>query len=154
MTQHAPIPPASRPSATPQPDTPRSNDDYRWTWEKAMAFLTAMAACGKVAEAARTVGMTRQSAYRLRQRSPLVAEGWPLALAAGQERRAARARVRRRKVTLSVTSRETQVDASRQVYTSADRKVTLCAEQIDILPHGTGGFAPDGRTARGFRPAR
>ncbi len=144
MTQHAPIPPAS----------PRSNHDYRWTWPKALEFLHALADCGKVAEAARVVGMTRQSAYRLRERSALVAEGWPLALAAGQERRAARARVRRRKVTLSAARRDTQGDTSGQVYTPGGRKVTLCAAQVDSLPRGTGGFAPEGRSAGGFRAAR
>ncbi|WP_454597403.1 hypothetical protein [Qipengyuania sp. SM2507] len=55
-----------------------------------MGFLEALAACGKVAAAARRVGMTRQSAYRLRARVPLVAQAWPLALAAARERRGLR----------------------------------------------------------------
>jgi|GEM_PF-3712237 len=55
-----------------------------------MGFLEALAACGKVAAAARSVGMTRQSAYRLRARVPLVAQAWPLALAAGRSRRGLR----------------------------------------------------------------
>jgi hypothetical protein len=78
------------------PAPPRCNADYRWTPAKAMAFLEALAVCGKVAEAARGVGMTRQAAYRLRSRSAFVAQGWPLALAAGKARRRARGRVRRR----------------------------------------------------------
>lgn len=82
MTHHAPNAPAA----------PRCNADYRWTTAKALVFLDALAACGKVAEAARAVGMTRQSAYRLRRRSTFVAEGWPLALAAGKARRRARGR--------------------------------------------------------------
>ena len=45
---------------------PRTNADYRWTVAKAAAFLDALALCGKVAEAARSVGMSGTSAYRLR----------------------------------------------------------------------------------------
>lgn len=44
------------------------NADYRWTMPKVTAFLEALALCGCVAEAARSVGMSRQSAYRLRAR--------------------------------------------------------------------------------------
>ena len=90
-----PHPPASplAPRAFPAPDAqPRSNSEYRWTPDKALAFLGALADCGKVAAAARAVGMTRQSAYRLKARSALVAQAWPLALAAGRERRALRGR--------------------------------------------------------------
>ena len=85
MTHQAPVPARAE---------PRANADYRWTPAKAMAFLEALAACGKVAVAARSVGMTRQSAYRLRRRSAEVAQGWPLALAAGKARRRARGRRR------------------------------------------------------------
>ncbi len=46
----------------------RSNADYRWTSAKAFAFLQALAETGSVAQAARGVGMSRQSAYRLRAR--------------------------------------------------------------------------------------
>jgi hypothetical protein len=46
----------------------------RWTNRKAHAFLEALAQHGKVAAAARAVGMTRQSAYRLGRRVPVVAE--------------------------------------------------------------------------------
>ncbi len=93
---HPPAAPAAPPAsgASPAPHTPpRPNADYRWTPAKAMGFLEALAACGKVVAAARSVGMTRQSAYRLRARSALVAQAWPLALAAGRERRALRGRV-------------------------------------------------------------
>ena len=86
-------PPASSPAsgASPAPAAaPRRNADYRWTPAKAMGFLEALAACGKVAAAARSVGMTRQSAYRLRARVPLVAQAWPLALAAGRARQGSR----------------------------------------------------------------
>jgi len=69
--------------------TPRSNADYRWTPAKALAFLDALARCGKIAEAARAVGMSRQSAYRLRARSddPRWVEEWELASRAAQARR-------------------------------------------------------------------
>ena len=72
-------PPAARP--------PRSHAEYRWTNRKAHAFLDALAQHGKVAAAARAVGMTRQSAYRLKQRIPVVAEGWARAQAIGRARR-------------------------------------------------------------------
>jgi hypothetical protein len=89
MTHPHPHPLAS--AASNASHTPlRSHADYRWTPDKAMAFLEALATCGKIAEAARGVGMTRQSAYRLRTRSALVAQAWPLALAAGRERRGVR----------------------------------------------------------------
>jgi hypothetical protein len=91
MTHPDPHPLASGASHAPHPP-PRSNADYRWTPDKALAFLGALAECGKVAAAARAVGMTRQSAYRLKARSALVAQAWPLALAAGRERRALRGR--------------------------------------------------------------
>jgi hypothetical protein len=77
---------------------PRCNADYRWTPSKALAFLEALACHGKVAAAARSVGMTAQSAYRLKARSQWVAQGWPLAQAAGKKRRLARGR--QRKVTV------------------------------------------------------
>ena len=55
-----------------QPQTPRpprrSNADYRWTKPKVLAFLHALGTTGSVAQAARGVGMSRQSAYRLRAR--------------------------------------------------------------------------------------
>ena len=52
-----------------------------------MAFLHALAEHGKVATAARSVGMSRQSAYRLRTRFPLLAEEWERAQAHGRARR-------------------------------------------------------------------
>ncbi|MXO58229.1 LysR family transcriptional regulator [Altererythrobacter salegens] len=93
MTDPDNIPPALEPPAR-SPTARRSHDDYRWTPGKAHAFLTALAQCGKVAEAARSVGMTRQSAYRLKSRSRLFAEHWPRALASGKARRKARGRSR------------------------------------------------------------
>lgn len=83
-----PAPPASF-AQTPQPD------NTRWTGAKAGAFLKALARTGKVAPSARAVGMTRQSAYRLRARAPKFAELWELAMAEAQRTRALEARAGR-----------------------------------------------------------
>ena len=56
------------PAAPPARKPRRANADYRWTVPKVTAFLEALALCGRVAEAARSVGMGRQSAYKLRAR--------------------------------------------------------------------------------------
>lgn len=61
---------------------PRHNE---WTRAKMVAFLRELAASQSVAQAARAVGMSRQSAYRLRNRlvgTPF-ALGWEVALEAG-----------------------------------------------------------------------
>lgn len=78
----------------PAPDArmPRPAADYRWTDNKAFAFLQALAQHGKVAAAARAVGMTRQSAYRLKGRVPALAEAWVKAQAIGRARRRGAAR--------------------------------------------------------------
>ena len=78
--------------ALPDARPPRPSAAYRWTNRKAHAFLDALARHGKVAAAARAVGMTRQSAYRLKHRVPVIAEGWERAQALGQERRKSRRR--------------------------------------------------------------
>lgn len=72
-------------------------DNTRWTGEKAAAFLKALARTGKVAPAARAVGMSRQAAYRLRARAPQFAALWLTAMAAAREQRTA-ARSRRKPV--------------------------------------------------------
>lgn len=77
----------------PPPRNPRPTAEYRWTPRKAHAFLDALAQHGKVAAAARSVGMTRQSAYRLRERIPVVADAWPRAQALGRARRLGKATV-------------------------------------------------------------
>ena len=46
----------------------RSNADYRWSRLRIHAFLRALAVTGSVASASRVVGVSRQSAYRLRRR--------------------------------------------------------------------------------------
>lgn len=58
----------SRSDSPRQPRTPRRNADYRWTVPKVAAFLKALSLSGSVAEAARSVGMSRQAAYKLRAR--------------------------------------------------------------------------------------
>lgn len=47
---------------------PRPNAEYRWTKDKAMAFLEALAEGCSIAAASRRVGMSRKSAYGLRER--------------------------------------------------------------------------------------
>jgi len=94
----APPPPASAAPARARHPDPLPHDRYRWTPAKAVAFLRDLADHGNVARAARSVGMTRQSAYRLRDRSPVIAEAWPLAIEAGARRAAlalSKAEVRR-----------------------------------------------------------
>ena len=66
---------------------PRTTTEYRWHLVKAQAFIDALLEHGKVATAARGVGMTRQSAYRLRRRVPQVAAVWDQAQAIGRARR-------------------------------------------------------------------
>ncbi|MBI1402209.1 MAG: hypothetical protein GC147_03215 [Porphyrobacter sp.] len=50
------------------PDSPRAQRGDGWTRAKQVAFLRALSATHSVSEAARSVGMSRQSAYRLRSR--------------------------------------------------------------------------------------
>jgi hypothetical protein len=71
----------------PDARPPRSAAEYRWNPRKAEAFIDALARHGRVAAAARSVGMTRQSAYKLRARVPQVAEVWARAQAIGRARR-------------------------------------------------------------------
>lgn len=76
----------------------QSNADYRWTVPKVTAFLAALAQCGRVAEAARAVGMSRQAAYALRARldGPAFLDAFAKARAKGLRAKAA-ASVRRSK---------------------------------------------------------
>ena len=66
---------------------PRSHAEYRWSQCKALVFIEALARHRKVAAAARAVGLTRQSAYCLRDRVPAVAEVWARAQDVGRARR-------------------------------------------------------------------
>ena len=52
----------------PAPDAPASTDRARWTPDKQRLFLATLLATGNVTHAARTAGMSRASAHRLRQR--------------------------------------------------------------------------------------
>jgi hypothetical protein len=86
-------PPAPDKASLPDPS-------YHWTTVKVRVFLGALADLGRVGEAARAVGMSRQSAYRLRERlgeGALFARAWDRAQAEGQAKR--RARRGRRKAT-------------------------------------------------------
>ncbi len=86
-------------STQPSAQSARPDPDYRWTTLKAMAFIGALAEFGKVAEAARAVGMSRQSAYRLRQRlgeGGTFARAWDQMLAEGREKRRAARRAPRK----------------------------------------------------------
>ena len=78
----------------PPPAKPALPDSaYHWTTRKALVFLGALADLGRVSEAARAVGMSRQSAYRLRKRlgeSGKLARAWDKAAAQGREKRRAR----------------------------------------------------------------
>ena len=68
---------------------------YHWTTCRAEVFLGALAHFGRVGEAARAVGMSRQSAYKLRDRlgrDELFARAWDHARAEGRGRRQARQR--------------------------------------------------------------
>jgi len=88
--------PASDKSALPDPS-------YHWTTVKAHVFLGALADLGRVGEAARMVGMSRQSAYRLRERlgeGTLFARAWDQAQAEGIAKRRARRRSRRKATVL------------------------------------------------------
>ncbi|MDZ4306280.1 MAG: hypothetical protein U0988_00205 [Allopontixanthobacter sp.] len=74
----APLPPAAPPPAT---------GHNHWTRARMVEFLRELAACQSVARAARAVGMSRQSAYRLRNRlqgTPF-SLGWEVALEAGYQ---------------------------------------------------------------------
>lgn len=68
MTQHSPIPPAAPDrSDGPSARGPATRHDG-WSHAKQVGFLRALSATHSVTEAAKSVGMSRQSAYRLRSR--------------------------------------------------------------------------------------
>ncbi|MFA9201665.1 MAG: hypothetical protein ACEQR8_10895 [Cypionkella sp.] len=79
-----------------QPPRPAKSDlpdpSYHWTTRKAMWFLGALADYGDVGRAAASVAMSRQSAYRLRERlgeDSVFARAWNRAQADGRAKRAA-----------------------------------------------------------------
>ncbi|NIJ17348.1 LysR family transcriptional regulator [Sphingobium vermicomposti] len=61
MEQPLPTPPAA-------PDLTPPSSHGRWTPARQRLFLTALLETGNVSHAARSVGMSRSSAHRLRQR--------------------------------------------------------------------------------------
>ena len=84
---------ASGPDKSTLPDP-----SYHWTTVKAGTFLGALAHFGRVGEAARAVGMSRQSAYKLRERlgrDAIFARAWDEAQARGRSKRQARRRAAR-----------------------------------------------------------
>jgi hypothetical protein len=80
--------------STPRLDKSSLPDpSYHWPTRKALAFLGALGVFGRVGEAARAVGMGRQSAYRLRARlgeDSVFAQTCDKMQAQGRERRQAR----------------------------------------------------------------
>ena len=89
--------------STPDPSRPDKaslpDPGYHWTTLKAQVFLGALSDLGRVGDAARAVGMSRQSAYKLRERlgrDTLFARAWDHAQAAGREKRRALRRAARR----------------------------------------------------------
>jgi hypothetical protein len=117
----------------------RSNAEYRWTLPKALAFLEALAECGKVAEAARRVGMSPQSAFRLRGRlagTPLE-RGWDLALGEGIAARRQRQAQARWDSGFGGLPRRAQGDG----FASQDDG---CGPQGDGFAAQGHGFAPQG----------
>jgi hypothetical protein len=71
---------------------------YHWTTRKVSVFLGALADLGRVGEAARVVGMSRQSAYKLRERlgpDTLFGRAWDEAHAAGRGKRQSRRKAAR-----------------------------------------------------------
>ena len=91
---HRPVPEASQPGSTPS-QRPRPNN-ARWTGAKASTFIKMLARSGKVTSCALAVGMSRQSAYRLRARSPNFAHYWEIAMGEAKRRRASARRGKRR----------------------------------------------------------
>ena len=63
---HSAPPSRDREDFSPVPTRPR---DDGWTPSRQRAFLEALASCGSVSAAARSIGMSRESAYALRRRA-------------------------------------------------------------------------------------
>lgn len=59
---------------------PAPSFEHAWSSERKVRFLDRLAAKGNVRAACAFVGMSRESAYRLRRRDPLFARGWAAAL--------------------------------------------------------------------------
>lgn len=96
MTDEHALPSAPSVPASPRRRARQCNADYRWTVPKVQDFLRALEQCGRVAEAARAVGMSRQAAYALRARldGPAFREAFECARRTGLRARAAASRAR------------------------------------------------------------
>lgn len=128
--EHESIPPPAR--RTPR----RTNADYRWTVPKITAFLAALAQSGRVADAARAVGMSRQAAYKLRARldGPRFRAAFEGARKTGIRARAEASRERLR----------SRWDGPGLAALDHLRQGDTCAAQGDALP-----LQGDGRSAQG-----
>jgi len=82
----SPDPEADTLAFTPVPSTSARHDG--WTAERQRQFIDLLATHGGVAHAARTLGMTPQTANRLRRRpgAESFARAWDLALVEGRQR--------------------------------------------------------------------
>ena len=89
-----PDPEAAQPRSAPS-QRPRPNN-ARWTGAKASTFIKMLARSGRVTSCALAVGMSRQSAYRLRARSPNFAHYWDIAMGEAKRRRASARQGKRR----------------------------------------------------------
>jgi hypothetical protein len=65
----------------PPPDSSRRPRRNVWTIERRTIFLEALRVRGSVSRAARSAGMSREGAYRLRRRCPAFARAWDAAMA-------------------------------------------------------------------------
>ena len=65
-----PDPLSATPASPATPPPARESPEHAWTPARRAAFLRRLRACLSVREAAASVGMSRQSAYRLRKRLP------------------------------------------------------------------------------------
>lgn len=83
-----PRPMTDEPAPQPQPGSPlaASRRHDGWTLERQADFLTHLAEFGGVAAAARAVGISAKSAYRLRTRSAAFAAAWTIAQSEGRAR--------------------------------------------------------------------
>lgn len=70
-------------------------DNTRWTGAKASTFLKLLARTGKIAQAAKAVGMSRKAAYRLKARAQEFAKFWEQAMELAKRRRASSRRGRK-----------------------------------------------------------
>ncbi|HYD24725.1 MAG TPA: hypothetical protein VEB68_08000 [Croceibacterium sp.] len=81
--------------------TPRSDG---WTPDRMMGFLECLCEKPDVGRACARVGLSRQSAYKLRRRDPLFAAAWQVALQVAHEARLRRAMAALPKRTLRTLS--------------------------------------------------